>query len=108
MKKSMTLVAFLAVAAVPAAATAQMGEREIEREMVEGDWMYHVLGPDAIPAVDHPEFATREEAEAFMNDAEPVLGLVVNGEARAYSLFHLDHHEIVNDSVGGRKIAVTW
>jgi hypothetical protein len=104
----MTLFAFLAAAAFPTIATAQEGEREFERELVEGDWMYHVLDPDAIPAVDHPEFATRDEAEAFMADAEPVLGLVVNGEARAYSLFHLDHHEIVNDSVGGRKVAVTW
>jgi hypothetical protein len=34
--------------------------------------------------------------------------LIVGGEARAYSLWQLDAHEIVNDEVAGTAIAVTW
>ena len=43
-----------------------------------------------------------------MKDSEPVLGVVLNGEARAYSLWHLDAHEIVNDTLAGTAIAATW
>ncbi len=39
---------------------------------------------------------------------EPVLALQVNGDARAYPLQILIWHEIVNDTVGGRAVAVTY
>jgi len=39
---------------------------------------------------------------------EPVLGVSLDGEAKAYSLWQLDSHEIVNDSLAGTAIAVTW
>ncbi len=61
-------------------------KREIEKEMVEGDWLYHVLEFDAIPPVDDPVFATRKEAEAFMTNDEPVLGLVI-GSLMGLALF---------------------
>lgn len=94
--------------ALPLTGWAQETEREFEKELIDGDYMYTVLGPDAISAVDDPVFVSREEAESFMVDGEPVIGLLIDGEARAYSLYHLDHHEIVNDTVAGRKVAVTW
>ena len=77
-------------------------------EMIEGAEMYKILPADAIPAIDDPQFKTVPEAEKFMNDDELVLGLVVNGDARAYSTWHLDRHEIVNDYVGGVHVSVTW
>lgn len=72
--------------------------------------MVTVLPPDAIPALSQPAFAGRDEAEKWMADDEPVLGLVdpETGKAKAYSLWHLDRHEIVNDRLGGKPIAVTW
>jgi hypothetical protein len=36
------------------------------------------------------------------------MGLVTQGEAKAYSLWHLDAHEIVNDVIGDIPIAVAW
>lgn len=71
-----------------------------------GDPVSTLLPPDAIPAIDDPRFVAA--AEASLEDDEPVVGLVVGGEARAYSLWHLDRHEIVNDVVGGEPLAVTW
>lgn len=67
-----------------------------------------VLPRDAIPAINKPQFATRAEADKFLDDNEPVIGLADHGEARAYSTWLLDRHEIVNDSFGNRPIAVTW
>ncbi len=74
----------------------------------DGDEMYTVLPPDAIPAISDPQFVTGEEAAAQMAADEPVLGIVHEGQARAYSLWHLDAHEIVNDSIAGTPLAVTW
>jgi hypothetical protein len=74
----------------------------------EGDTVYTVLPPDAIPAILEPEFVSGAEAVGQMADDEPILGITIAGESRAYSLWHLDSHEIVNDTIGGTAIAVTW
>jgi len=49
-----------------------------------------------------------EDADDFYDPNEFVLGVVFDGDARAYSVPFLSNHEIVNDMVGGVKIAVTW
>ena len=67
-----------------------------------------VLGYDAIPAILNPEFAAATEAEEWMAPSEQVIGLSVNGDHRAYSIPLLSRHEIVNDTVGGKPVAVTW
>lgn len=59
-----------------------------------------------IAAVFEPQFVTADEAE--IADDAWVLGISINGEARAYSLNLLNHHEVVNDVVGERPIAAVW
>lgn len=67
-----------------------------------------LLPPDAIPAIDDPQFLGASEAAEFYDPDELVMGVTFNGETRAYSVPFLSSHEIVNDTVGGVKIAVTW
>ena len=67
-----------------------------------------VLGRDGIPAILEPEFATRAGGVAQMDPSERVIGVSINGDHRAYPLNLLSRHEIVNDTVGGKPIAVTW
>ena len=67
-----------------------------------------VLGRDAIPAILDPVFVTPAEAVDQMLPTERVIGVSINGEHRAYPLNMLSRHEIVNDIVGGKPIAVTW
>ena len=67
-----------------------------------------VLPRDAIPAIDNPEFESVAEANESYDEDELILGVEFNGDARAYSVPLLSSHEIVNDTVGGVKIAVTW
>ncbi len=62
---------------------------------------------DGIPAIDDPVFETVAKASG-MGETEPVIGLVVNGEARAYPLKILIWHEIVNDTLGGVPVTVTY
>lgn len=72
--------------------------------------------PDALPALDEPGTLGAAEAKAFrlpergklLVDPDRVVGVVVNGEARAYPLRLLAWHEVVNDVVGGAPIVVTW
>ncbi len=70
--------------------------------------MITLLPPDAIPAIDNPRFLSAAEAEEFYDLDELIIGVEFNGDARAYSVPYLSNHEIVNDTVGGVKIAVTW
>jgi hypothetical protein len=67
-----------------------------------------LLPRDAIPAIFSPQFMSADVADEWYDDDEPVIGVEINGDARAYSIPFLSNHEIVNDTVGGRKIAVTW
>jgi hypothetical protein len=67
-----------------------------------------LLPKDAIPAIFDPEFLSAGEADAYYDPNELILGVEIDGDARAYSIPLLSRHEIVNDTVGGRKIAVTW
>ncbi len=61
---------------------------------------------DAIPAITDPQFVSANEAKL---DADaPVIGVTFNDDSRAYSLYLLNGHEIVNDVVGGLNIATTW
>ena len=61
---------------------------------------------DAIPAILNPKFVSANEAELATDS--PVIGVSFNGESHAYSIHLLNGHEIVNDEVGGVKIATTW
>jgi hypothetical protein len=61
---------------------------------------------DGIPALDQPR--TLPAAAADWSDDERMLGVVVGGEARAYPVAILNWHELVNDTLGGRPILVSF
>jgi hypothetical protein len=63
--------------------------------------------PDGIPAIDEPVFQPADEA-GWLQDDDPVLSLTVGEETRAYPLQVMTWHEIVNDTVGGVPVAVTY
>jgi hypothetical protein len=64
--------------------------------------------PDGIPSIDDPRFISVEEADEWLGGNEPIIYLEVNGEAHAYPVQILMWHEIVNDTVGGVPVAVTY
>ena len=65
-----------------------------------------VLPKDAIQAIKEPQFVSSFKANIHLD--EPVIGVSFNGEEKAYSIYLLNNHEIVNDIIGGKPIAVTW
>lgn len=82
------------------------------------DWNRHTIeysellsgGPprDGIPSVDDPQFVSPGEATDWLASNEPVIALEINGDARAYPLQILIWHEIVNDTVGGVPVLITF
>ena len=62
---------------------------------------------DCIPSIDNPQYVVAADATHVADD-DVVLALSWNGEHRAYPARILDHHEIVNDVIGGTPLAITW
>ncbi len=65
-------------------------------------------GKDGIPSIDDPRFVAPADAASWIDADEPVVLLVTSPSARLYPLQLLTFHEIVNDSVDGRPVAVTF
>ncbi len=61
---------------------------------------------DCIPSIDNPRFKPLDEVT--LPDREPVIGLRIGDDIRAYPLRILIRHEIVNDVVGGVPVVVTF
>lgn len=62
---------------------------------------------DGIPAIDHPKFIPATQAKELGQD-EPVVAIVGVCGAYAYPFRILIWHEIVNDRVCGRPLAITF
>ena len=62
---------------------------------------------DGIPALDQAEMIAAEEAD-YLQPEEPVFGVAINGDARAYPLRILDWHEMANDVVGGVPLSLAY
>lgn len=67
-------------------------------------------GPDDIPAIfaEDALFVDAETGSQEWLDEELVIGVELNGDARAYPVRLLSNHEIVNDTVGGEPVVITW
>lgn len=69
----------------------------------------HSGGPakDGIPALYDPRFMLAKDVE-YLKQSDRILGLTINGEAKAYPIKVLNWHELVNDSVGGKDVLVSY
>lgn len=67
------------------------------------------VAKDGIPSIDEPQFATREEWDALAYDPDKlVIGVEVDGLRRAYPFQVLVWHELVNDTINGKPILVSY
>ena len=65
-------------------------------------------GRDAIPAISGPRYWTLEEASEVYTDNVPLVQVNLNGDVRGFPLEILTWHEIVNDTIGGVPVVVTF
>lgn len=69
-----------------------------------------VVIPKRFPTITEFQVKSGAEVNEDINPSELVLGVALNGEARAYPINMLTgpRREIVNDKLGGTAIAATW
>ena len=69
---------------------------------------FTMLNDDGFPLNVDPEIVAASEAE--IGDEDMVMGVVINGEPRAYPVNYMNgpQNEVVNDVLGGKAIASTW
>jgi hypothetical protein len=107
-------LAAVLLSAVPAATEPASWKREgwertdFTRSAVKWDEIISGGPPrDGIPPIDNPVFEP-VTVNTVLTAKDPVIGLEIAGDARAYPLRILIWHEIVNDAVGGKPVAVTY
>jgi hypothetical protein len=92
--------------AVPASESPPTGAQATdEADMPEYTWS-QLLSRDAIRPIYDPQFVPADEA-GYADD-ELVMGIAIDGEAKAYPVGLLNSREMVNDELGGTPILVTW
>lgn len=62
---------------------------------------------DGIPSLDNPPVMPGADAK-FMRKDERVFGVEINGQSRAYPHRFLSWHEMLNDSVGGEPVTLSY
>ena len=60
-----------------------------------------------IPALDDP-LVTDAAGGSWYADDRIVFGVTINGESRAYPKHQMETHEMVNDTLGGRRVAIPY
>ncbi len=77
-----------------------------EPEGQEPEGFERLLPRGQIAAISEPTYVPASEAN--LPPRAWVLGAVIDGQARAYSLDLLNSHEIVNDRIGETNFAAVW
>ena len=63
---------------------------------------------DAFPVLDSPRMVGVPRANRSLKDSEPVIGIDLGGEQKAYPVAVMGRHELANDTCGKFPIAVSW
>ena len=63
---------------------------------------------DGIPSIDNPKFISVAEAGKFLTDSEPGIVLETGDNNRFYPFQILVWHEIVNDTINGKRVLITY
>jgi hypothetical protein len=78
-------------------------------ELADGEYAWsQLLARDAIRPIYENEVEFVEGQHAPYADDELVIGVEINGQAKAYAIGPLNSREMVNDTVGGVPVLVTW
>lgn len=102
-----TPVGLAAALAVPRATGQRLNGFDLRDSLIPAE---AILGGgpqrDGIPSIDRPRFIPA--SRSGLGDSDRVLGLVRQGQARAYPIRILNWHEVVNDRFGDEAVAITY
>jgi len=63
---------------------------------------------DGIPPLEFPTQILPAEAAEWINDTDVVVGVEIDGDARAYPIRIIAWHEMVNDTIGGVPVSLAY
>jgi hypothetical protein len=103
MNRTLAIVAILFILPLNALAQWDFSQHSIPLNEIQSG------GPprDGIPALTNPKYESGGNAD-YLRPDEQVLGVFLNGVARAYPIRILSWHEVVNDEFGGEPVLVSW
>lgn len=116
------LTAFAGVSGL-AAALSLPGEARASRVAWRGEWprtefsrhmvpLKEILSGqiprDGVQAIENPDFIYEASAAKVINPLEPVLSLSIKGDSRCYPVGLMLWHQVVNDTVGGVPVLITY
>lgn len=84
---------------------------DVTDSLIDPHTFQYGIGKDRIPSIDRPEFAGLDDvrlAKFGINGNTMVVGYAAEGEAKAYPVYIMDRHEIVNDTFGDVHLTVAW
>lgn len=81
---------------------------DLSGSLIDSNEIHHG-GPakDGIPAIDKPVFIAARQAD-YLHNEDMVLGLAINGIAKAYPIKILNYHEIVNDFFLKQAVVISY
>ena len=98
--------------------TKQIETRQVEREIMSTNSVKHSVpfeeiiggGPpqDGIPSIDSPQFVSVSEASEYLVASDPGIALAIGDTDRFYPFQILVWHEIVNDTIKGKRVLVSY
>ncbi len=125
--RSASVFTLLALSSLPASAQGSRPEVKVEKKPVylpagrgqtPWDVTRHVIplkdiqsgGPPrgGIPALNFPAFISAQQADRLLKPSDMVLGIAMEGQAKAYPVRILNWHEVVNDEIGSQPVLVSW
>ena len=116
MKRSALIIAVLSLAAI--LSCAQQNTREDQDILLDSSGVKYLVHPskiltggppkDGIPSIDNPLFVSPSDADGWIRENELVLAIIYKGTKRVYPFQILVWHEIVNDTIAGDPILITY
>ena len=67
-----------------------------------------LLGADGIPSIDDPKFVSTTKADEYLDEQEPGVAFSRGDTHRFYPYQILTWHEIVNDTIEGERVLITY
>jgi hypothetical protein len=100
------VAAFVLFLVAPDVAHAQSSKSAIRNPQSAISSFFPFTAPEH--AITSPALVSVAEADKKMLPNEPVIGVSLGAESRAYSVWQLERVLVVNDIIAGRPVAVTW
>jgi len=81
-------------------------KQEIEKEY--SAHSMRAVPRDAFPVLTDPPLGPIADGDKLIHSNDWVIGIAINGDARAYPITVMGIHELINDTIGGQPITVCW